>query len=217
MTSHPKDLSDELIQAFVSCDKLCKNIHLPVQAGSNRVLKRMNRVYTREHYLDLIKKLRAAVPDITISTDIIVGFPGETEEDFDETLSLVNQVEYDSAFTFLYSIRHGTPAERFEDQIPEEIKHERFNRLVDAVNTISEKKNAAYLGRSEKVFVEGASKNNPFALSGRTDGFKLVNFPIPKDEGGKHLYSPEEIIGKIIDVKITGTKTFSLEGEIINI
>ena len=217
MTSHPKDLSDELIQAFVSCDKLCKNIHLPVQAGSNRVLKRMNRVYTREHYLDLIKKLRAAVPDITISTDIIVGFPGETEEDFDETLSLVNQVEYDSAFTFLYSIRHGTPAERFEDQIPEEIKHERFNRLVDAVNTISEKKNAAYLGRSEKVFVEGASKNNPFALSGRTDGFKLVNFPIPKDEGGKHLCSPEEIIGKIIDVKITGTKTFSLEGEIINI
>ncbi len=212
MTSHPKDLSDNLIKAFSECDKLCKNIHLPVQAGSNNVLKRMNRVYTKEHYLDLIDKLRNAVPDITISTDIIVGFPGETEDDFNETLSLVNEVQYDSAFTFLYSVRHGTPAEKFEDQIPEEVKHERFNRLVDAVNSISEKKNAEYLGKIEKVLVEGVSKNNPFALSGRTDGFKLVNFSTKDTPFEK---SADDLIGKTIDIEITGTKTFSLEGRIV--
>lgn len=204
MTSHPKDLSDELIDAFVKCEKLCKNIHLPVQAGSDSILKRMNRHYDRNKYLTLVDKIREAVPEITISTDIIVGFPGETEEDFLETLSLVNSVEYDSAFTFLYSIRTGTPAAKYEDQIPEEIKHDRFNRLVDAVNRISEKKNREYLGRVERVLVEGTSKNNPFALTGRTDGFKLVNFT-----GDKSL------IGSIVDVKITASKTFSLEGEIV--
>ena len=142
MTSHPKDLSDKLIQAYVDCEKLCNYIHLPVQCGSSRVLKEMNRKYSREDYLELIRKLRTAVPDITISTDIIVGFPGETEEEFQETLSQVAEVEYDSAFTFLYSIRKGTPAEKYEDQIPEDVKHERFNRLVDLVNEISAKKNA---------------------------------------------------------------------------
>lgn len=212
MTSHPKDLSDELIEAFKKYPKLCKNIHLPVQAGSNVVLKRMNRVYTREHYLGLIKKLREAIPDITISTDIIVGFPGETEEDFEETLSLVKEVEYDSAFTFLYSVRHGTPAEKFEDQIPEEIKHQRFNRLVDAVNEISERKNLEYLGRVEKVLVEGVSKNNPFALSGRTDGFKLVNF---STEGTSFENRSRDLIGETIDIEITVSKTFSLEGRIV--
>ena len=139
MTSHPKDLSEKLIQAYVDCDKLCNYIHLPVQSGSSRVLKRMNRRYDRERYLDLVQRLRRAVPDITISTDIIVGFPGETEEDFEDTLDLVNQVQYDSAFTFLYSIRKGTPAEKFEDQIPEDVKHARFERLVEAVNTASGK------------------------------------------------------------------------------
>ena len=212
MTSHPKDLSDNLIDAFAKYPKLCKNIHLPVQAGSNTVLKRMNRVYTREHYLELIEKLRKVVPEITISTDIIVGFPGETEEDFEETLSLVKEVEYDSAFTFLYSVRHGTPAEKYEDQIPEEIKHERFNRLVDAVNEISERKNLEYVGRVEKVLVEGISKNNKMALSGRTDGFKLVNFSI-KDTGFEDC--SEKLVGKIVDIEITGSKTFSLEGRII--
>ena len=127
----------------MDCEKLCKNIHLPVQSGSSRVLKRMNRIYTREQYLQVVEKLRAAVPGITMSTDIIVGFPGETEEDFEETLDLVRTVRYDSAFTFLYSIRKGTPAENFEDQIPEEVKHERFNRLVELVNQISAEKNAA--------------------------------------------------------------------------
>ena len=211
MTSHPKDLSDELIRAFADLDKLCKNIHLPVQAGSDTVLKRMNRKYNREHYLGLINKLRSAVPGITISTDIIVGFPGESEEDFLETLTLVNEVEYDSAFTFLYSVRQGTPAEKYEDQIPEEIKHHRFNRLVDAVNTISERKNKEYLGRREIVLVEGVSKNNPFALSGRTDGFKLVNFSA---EGTEFKDDPKCLIGRMVEIEITESKTFSLEGRI---
>jgi len=204
MTSHPKDLSDRLIQAFVDCDKLCKNVHLPVQSGSSRVLKAMNRRYDKEKYLDLVGKLKAVVPGITMSTDIIVGFPGETEEDFEETLDLVRQVEYDSAFTFLYSIRKGTPAEKYEDQIPEDVKHERFNRLVDLINSISAEKNAAYVGRVEKVLVEGPSKTNSKTYTGRTDGFKLVNFQ-----------GTPEMVGQIVDVKITEGKTFSLEGQVI--
>lgn len=204
MTSHPKDLSDRLIQAFVDCDKLCNNIHLPVQSGSSEVLRRMNRRYTSEKYIELVEKLKAKVPDITMSTDIIVGFPGETEEQFEETLKLVEHVRYDSAFTFLYSIRKGTPAEKYENQIPEAVKHERFNRLVDAINRISGEKNAEYVGRIERVLVEGVSKNNAKALCGRTEGFKLVNFP-----GDKSL------IGQMVDVKITEGKTFSLEGEIV--
>ena len=204
MTSNPKDLSDELIEAFAVCDKLCKNLHLPIQSGSNRVLKRMNRKYTREDYLKLIEKLRKTVPDITLSTDIIVGFPGESNEDFEETLSIVKEVEYDSAFTFIYSIRKGTPAEKFEDQIEESEKHRRFDLLVDAVNEISEKKSKAYQDRVEKVLVDGVSKNDKSTLTGRTDGFKLVNF------AGK-----KELIGSLVDVKITDAKTFSLFGEVI--
>lgn len=204
MTSNPKDLSDELIEAFAVCDKLCRSLHLPIQSGSNRVLKRMNRKYTREDYLKLIEKLRKTVPDITLSTDIIVGFPGETNEDFEETLSIVKEVEYDSAFTFIYSIRKGTPAEKFEDQIEESEKHRRFDLLVSAVNEISEKKNKAYQDRVEKVLVDGVSKNDKSTLTGRTDGFKLVNF------AGK-----KELIGSLVDVKITDAKTFSLFGEII--
>ena len=204
MTSHPKDLSDKLIQAFVDCDKLCKNIHLPVQSGSSRILKEMNRKYTKEQYLELVRKLKEAVPDITMSTDIIVGFPGETEEDFEETLDLVRTVRYDSAFTFLYSIRKGTPAEKYENQVPEEVKHERFNRLVDLVNSISAEKNALYKGTVQKVLVEGASARNSKTLAGRTDGFKLVNFP-----------GCREMVGKTIDVEITEGKTFSLEGKVV--
>lgn len=205
MTSHPKDLSDKLIQAFVDCDKLCNYIHLPVQAGSSNTLKRMNRRYTREDYLALVKKLRDKVPDITMSTDIIVGFPGETEEEFEETMTLVNEVGYDSAFTFLYSIREGTPAAEFENQIPEEVKHQRFNRLVDAVNTNSAKKNAAYEGHIEKVLVEGLSKKNENTLTGRTEGFKLVDFE------GDSSY-----IGQIVNVEITEGKTFSLKGRMVD-
>ena len=204
MTSHPKDLSDKLIQAFVDCDKLCNYIHLPVQAGSDRVLRRMNRKYTREKYLEVVERLRKAVPDIAISTDIIVGFPGETEEDFEETLSLVRSVKYDSAFTFLYSVRQGTPAAEYEDQIPEEVKHQRFDRLVDAVNADSAEKNAAYKGCIERVLVEGVSKKNENTLTGRTEGFKLVDF-----EGGR------ELIGQMVNVEITEGKTFSLTGKIV--
>ena len=204
MTSNPKDLSDELIEAFAVCDKLCRNLHLPIQSGSNRVLKRMNRKYTREDYLKLIEKLRKTVPDITLSTDIIVGFPGETEEDFKQTLKMVKEVEYDSAFMFMYSTRKGTAAEKFEDQIEESEKHRRFDLLVNAVNEISEKKNKAYQDRVEKVLVDGVSKNDKSTLTGRTDGFKLVNF------AGK-----KELIGSLVDVKITDAKTFSLFGEVI--
>lgn len=204
MTSHPKDLSDKLIQAFVDCQKLCKYIHLPVQSGSSSVLSRMNRKYDREKYLALVEKLRKSVPEITISTDIIVGFPGETEEEFEDTLTLVETVGYDSAFTFLYSIRTGTPAAEYDDQIPEEVKHDRFNRLVDAVNEGSAHRNAACEGRIEKVLVEGTSKKDDNTLTGRTDGFKLVDFP-----------GDSSLIGQIVDVQITEGKTFSLKGRIV--
>lgn len=203
MTSHPKDLSDKLIEAFAKCDKLCNYIHLPVQAGSSRVLKRMNRKYSREQYQQLVRKLREAVPGIAISTDVIVGFPGETEEDFEQTLMLAEEVRYDSAFTFLYSPRPGTPAAEYEDQIPEQVKHERFNRLVETMNGISAEKNAAYVGRTCRVLVDGPDRKKSGMLSGRTEEFKLVDF-----EG------PEEITGQMVDVEITGSNTFSLRGKL---
>lgn len=203
MTSHPKDLSDELIACFGDCRKLCHNIHLPVQSGSDEVLRRMNRHYNRQRYMEIVNKLRATCPDISISTDIIVGFPGETEEDFQDTLSLVREVEYDSAFTFIYSPRVGTPAAKYDDQIPENIKHNRFDRLVDEVNRCSAKKNSEYMGRNVDVMVDGASKNDAGAWSGRTDTFKLVNFT-----------SEEPLTeGQMVSVRITETKTFSLDGE----
>ena len=158
MTSHPKDMSDKLVQAFKECNKLCNSIHLPVQSGSTRILSRMNRKYTKEDYLLLIKKLRSAVPEIAITTDIITGFPGETEEDFDETMDLIEQVRFDSAFTFLYSIRKGTPAEKYTEQVPEEVKHERFNRLVNRLNDISQEINKSYEGRTVMVLVEGKAR-----------------------------------------------------------
>lgn len=204
MTSHPKDISDKLIAAYGTCEKLCHYIHLPVQAGSSKVLREMNRHYTREAYLQKVEKLRAIDPDMAISTDIIVGFPGETEAEFEETLSLCEEVRYDSAFTFLYSVRKGTPAEKFEDQIPEEVKHERFNRLVDVINRISAEKNAAYVGRVEKVLVDGPSKTNSKTYGGRTETFKLVNF-----EGHP------EMIGQIVAVEITDANTFSLVGRVL--
>ena len=203
MTSHPKDLSDELIACFGDCKKLCHNIHLPVQSGSDEVLRRMNRHYNRERYMEIVKKLRATCPDLSISTDIIVGFPGETEEDFLDTLSLVREVEYDSAFTFIYSPRVGTPAAKYDNQIPENVKHERFDRLVEEVNRCSAKKNFEYLGRIVDVMVDGPSKNDAGAWSGRTDTFKLVNFT-----------SEEPLTeGQMVSVRITETKTFSLDGE----
>jgi tRNA-2-methylthio-N6-dimethylallyladenosine synthase len=204
MTSHPKDISDKMIDCFRTCDKLCHNIHLPLQSGSDRVLKRMNRHYDTARYLEIVEKLRNACPDITMSTDIIVGFPGETEEDFEGTLDMARRVRYDSAFTFIYSPREGTPAATFTDQIPDEITHRRFDRLVDVMNDISLEKNLEYKGKTYDVLVEGVSKNAEDTYAGRTDGFKLVNFTSDK--------SPDEIIGTMVRVEITESKTFSLEG-----
>ena len=146
MTSHPKDLSDDVIMAIKECDKLCEQVHLPVQSGSSRILKEMNRHYDREYYLDLVKKIKSEIPDVTLTTDIIIGFPGETEEDFLDTLSLCEEVGYDSAFTFIYSRRNHTPADKMENQIPDDIKHDRFNRLVEAINKKVVIKNKEYEG-----------------------------------------------------------------------
>ena len=204
LTSHPKDCSDELIEAIANLDKVCENIHLPFQSGSNRILKDMHRVYTREHYLDLIRKLKEKVPNITLSTDIIVGFPGETEEDFNDTLSLVENVEYDQGFTFLYSIRKGTKAAEMNNQISHDIKQERFQRLIDTMYDIFYKKNKECVGKTYEVLVEGISKNNSEILTGRTRGYKLVHF-----KGGKRN------IGQLVNVKITGHNSFALEGELV--
>ena len=165
----------------------------------------MNRHYDTARYLEIVDKLRAVCPDITISTDIIVAFPGETEEDFEGTLDIARRVRYDSAFTFIYSPREGTPAARFPDQIPDDVAHERFDRLVDVMNTISLEKNLEYKGKVYDVLVEGVSKNADDTYAGRTDGFKLVNFTSDK--------RPEEIIGTTVSVFITESKTFSLEGK----
>ena len=206
MTSHPKDLSDRLIKAYQDCKSLCHHIHLPVQSGSSSVLKRMNRRYSREDYLELVDKLRATVPDLSITTDLIVGFPGETEEEFQETLDLVERVRFDSAYTFLYSIRKGTPAETYSDQVPEELKHQRFDRLVDAVNRISAERNREKVGTVESVLVEGKSKTNSRVFSGRTGGHKLVNFASSIDE-----------TGHVVAVKITDGNTFTLVGERVTV
>lgn len=204
LTSHPKDCSDELIDAIANLDKVCENIHLPFQSGSNKILKDMHRVYTREHYFELIRKLKEKVPNITLSTDIIVGFPGETEDDFKDTLSLVEEVKYDQGFTFLYSIRKGTKAAEMNNQIPHEVKQERFQRLVDTMYDIFYEKNKEYVGKTYEVLVEGISKNNSEILTGRTRGFKLVHF-----KGGKRN------IGQLVNVKITGHNSFALEGELV--
>ena len=201
MTSHPKDLSDELILAIKNCEKICEHIHLPFQAGSNHVLEEMNRKYTKENYLNLIKKIRDHIPEISITTDIIVGFPGETEEDFDETLDVVRKVRFDSAFTFLYSMREGTPAAEVKNQIPYDIKHKRFQKLLDLQYSISEENNFLLKDEIVEVLVDGESKNNDNKMSGRTRTNKLVNFPGNKDS-----------IGRLVYVKITEPHTWSLNG-----
>lgn len=204
MTSHPKDVSDELIKTMAECEKVCEHGHFAMQSGSTRILEKMNRKYSRENYLNLTKKLREAMPDIAITTDIIIGFPGETEEDFEDTLKIVKEIEFDSAFTFIYSTREGTPAAKFEEQVPEDIKHERFNRLVEVVNEISARKNKVYDGKVVEVLVEGTSKNDETKLMGRTRNGRLVNFTGDKNS-----------IGKLVNVKITKAQSFSLTGEII--
>lgn len=204
MTSHPKDLTDDVIDAIAKGGNLCEQIHLPVQSGSSRLLKKMNRHYDKEMYLELVRKIKARIPDVGISTDIIIGFPGETEEDFLETLSLVNEVEFDSAYTFIYSKRKGTPAYDMDEQISDEVKHERFNRLVDAVNRCSRKRNLSYQGKTVQVLVEGFSKNNQNTITGRTRSGRVVNFSGDTD-----------LIGRLVDVKIIKANSFSLVGEAI--
>ena len=202
MTSHPRDFTDKLIETIAESQTVCEHFHLPIQSGSNQILKKMNRGYTREYYLDLVAKIKKAVPDATLTTDIIVGFPGETEEDFQATLDVVAKAEFDTAFTFLYSPRSGTPAAKWT-QVPEEEKKERFQRLLDLQNKISLAKNRQLLGRSEEVLVEGTSKTNIERLTGRTRGNKVVVFD-----------GDESLIGQLVNVKITEAQTWSLIGEL---
>ncbi len=202
MTSHPKDLSDELIYAIRDCDKVSKALHLPFQSGSTRLLEKMNRRYTKESYLGLIEKIKKEVPDILLTTDIIVGFPGETEEDFEDTLDVVRKVGYSSAFTFIYSKRTGTPAASFEDQIDEATVKNRFNRLLELVNSMVHDVNEKFIGSVMPVLVEEESKNCKTMVTGRTPNNLLVHF-----EGSSDL------IGTVVDVRLTENKSFYILGE----
>ncbi len=202
MTSHPKDLSDELIEVMAHSKKICKHLHLPVQSGSTEILKKMNRRYTKEQYLALVEKIKKAVPDISLTTDIIVGFPGETEEDFLETLDVVRKVRYDSAFTFIYSKRSGTPAAVMEDQIPEDVVKDRFDRLLKEVQSIATEVCAVHEGTVLPVLVEQINHQDASLVTGRLSNNLLVHFP--GDEG---------LIGKIVDVKLTECKGFYYIGE----
>lgn len=204
MTSHPKDLSDELIEVMKHSKKICKHLHLPLQSGSSRILKEMNRRYDKEHYLELVEKIRAAVPDIALTTDIIVGFPGETEEDFEETLDVVRKVRYDSAFTFIYSKRTGTPAAAKEEQVPEDVVKERFDRLLKEVQTIASEKAGAYTGQTLPVLVEEKNEQDASLVTGRLSNNSVVHFPGSKD-----------LIGKIVDVKLVECRGFYYIGEMI--
>ncbi len=204
MSPHPKDLTKDVILAIKECDKLCEQIHLPVQSGSSRILKKMNRNYTKEAYLELVDLIKKEIPDVSITTDIIVGFPGETEEDFLDTLDLVNKVQYDSAFTFIYSRRNNTPADMMLNQVKDEDKHHRFDRLVKAVNESVISKNKAFENKIVEVLVEGPSKNDESKFTGRTRNGKLVNF------SGENVN-----IGDLVNVKILRAQPFSLIGEIV--
>nr|WP_127015976.1 tRNA (N6-isopentenyl adenosine(37)-C2)-methylthiotransferase MiaB [Anoxybacter fermentans] len=205
MTSHPRDFSDKLIETIRDSKKVCEHFHLPMQSGSSRILKKMNRGYTQESYLELIRKIREAVPEASITTDFIVGFPGETEEDFAETLKVVEMVEFDAAYTFMYSPRSGTPAAKFEDQISEEVKKERLQRLMELQAEKSLKKNKKLEGQIVEVLVEGESKSNPERFQGRTRTNKLVLFD-KKDE---------DLTGKLVNIRINRAQSWNLYGEIV--
>ena len=202
MTSHPKDLSDELIEVMASEHKICKHLHLPLQSGSSRILKEMNRQYSKEDYLALVDKIRAAMPDIALTTDIIVGFPGETEEDFLETMDVVRQVEFDSAFTFIYSKRTGTPAASMEDQVTEDVVKDRFGRLLVLVQEKAQRKNRSLQGKVLPVLVESINPQDPTLVSGRLENNSVVHFP-----------GNENLIGQIVDVRLKEAKGFYYYGE----
>ncbi len=205
MTSHPKDLSDELIQVMASSKKICTHLHLPLQSGSSRILKLMNRRYTKEQYLELVDRLRAAVPDISLTTDIIVGFPGETEEDFEETLDVVRRVRYDSAFTFIYSKRTGTPAAAMENQVPEAVVKERFDRLLKEVQDIAAQVVKRHEGTIQPVLVEETDTHEPGFLTGRLSGNTVV-----------HFKGDPSLIGKIVPVSLDEAKGFYFMGSLVN-
>lgn len=205
MTSHPKDLSDELIEVMAKSKKICKQMHLPLQSGSSRLLKIMNRHYNKEQYLTLVEKLRKEIPDIGITTDIIVGFPGETEEDFEETLDVVEKAQYDSAFTFIYSKRSGTPAAKMPDQVPEDVVKDRFDRLLSLVNSISKEKTQALEGSVQEVLVEEVNKKIPGYVSGRLSNNSVVHFP-----------ADVSLIGSLVNVKLEEAKGFYYMGEMVD-
>jgi tRNA-2-methylthio-N6-dimethylallyladenosine synthase len=197
---HPKDFRDPVIAAMAECDAVCEHVHLPLQSGSSRLLKRMRRTYDRERYLRLAEKLRGAVPDLALGTDIIVGFPGETEEDFRETLEVVEQVRYDGAFTFIFSPRRGTEAAEMPDQVPDEVKHERLERLVEVVQRVAAERNAERVGLVEEVLVEGPSRTDPSLLRGRTRRNTTVNF------------AGSASAGDLVRVKISASTSTTLRG-----
>lgn len=201
ISPHPKDFTDDVIKAVAECDKVSKLIHLPLQSGSTEVLKKMNRKYTKEQYLALVEKMRKEIPNVVFSTDIIVGFPEETDEDFEETLDVVRKVNYEQIFMFIYSRRVGTVADKNPNQVPEEIKHERFNRLKELFEEKVDENNKKYIGTMQKVLVEGLSKTNPNMLTARTDSNKVIVF-----EGNK------ELIGKTINLEIISDHKWYLKG-----
>lgn len=204
MTSHPKDLSDELIEVMGKSKKICKHLHLPLQSGSSRILKEMNRHYNKEQYLTLVDKIRKAVPDIALTTDIIVGFPGETEEDFLETMDVVKRVRYDSAFTFIYSKRTGTPAASIKEQVPGDVVKDRFDRLLKEVQADAAERAQALTGRTESVLVEEVNEQDNHLVTGRLSNNFIVHFP-----------GTEDLVGKIINVKLKECKGFYFYGEIV--
>lgn len=202
MTSHPKDISDEVIRVMSERANICKSLHLPIQAGSNRILKLMNRKYTREWYLERVERLKEMMPDIALTTDVIVGFPGEDAEDFKKTLGLLEQVRFDMIYSFIFSPRRGTPAEKMEDVISSDEKKAHFDKLLEVQNQISLEKNLALVGQTVQVLAEGESKTRADILTGRTEGGKIVNFP-----------GDASLKGQIIPVKIVGAGTFNLSGQ----
>lgn len=203
ISPHPKDFTDDVIEAIANNPKIARVVHLPLQAGNSKVLKEMNRKYTKEQYLELVEKMKKRISDVVFSTDIIVGFPGETDEEFEDTLDVVRKVNYEQVYMFIYSRREGTAADKMENQISEETKHERFDKLKELYDSRVSENNEKYIGTVQKILVDGYSKNDKTILTGRTDTNKVVNFK------GK-----EELIGKMIDIKITEEHKWYLKGEI---
>jgi len=204
MTSHPKDFGDKLIDTMAECDKVCKQLHLPFQAGSDKVLADMNRRYTREEYLEKIRKVKQRIPGILLTTDVIVGFPTETNEDFQKTLDVIREVEYDQIFSFIYSRREGTPAAKMDFVLSKEEIQRNFEEMLEVQNDISKKKNLRYEGKVLEVLVEGPSKTDPNMLTGRTDTYKIVNFK-----------GDISLVGKYVPIRIAEAHTWSLNGELV--